>query len=171
MLPTDHPEPWLRGSLPGIHPALQPAAHAFVMAGEDVTAATADLTSDQVWMTPGGIASIGFHVAHLAGSTDRLLTYARGETLSPIQRQQLERERTLVEHRPSLAELIEAWRTQVERALQQLRSTPPHTLFEPRAVGRAKLPSNVLGLLFHAAEHASRHTGQVVTTAKLVRTR
>jgi uncharacterized damage-inducible protein DinB len=27
----------------------------------------------------------------------------------------------------------------------------------------------VLGLLFHAAEHASRHTGQVVTTTKIVR--
>jgi uncharacterized damage-inducible protein DinB len=42
-------------------------------------------------------------------------------------------------------------------------------LLDPRLVGRAQLPSNVLGLLFHAAEHTMRHTGQVITTAKIVR--
>jgi uncharacterized damage-inducible protein DinB len=43
------------------------------------------------------------------------------------------------------------------------------SLLDFRGVGRAQLPSNVLGLLFHAAEHASRHTGQVVTTAKMLK--
>jgi hypothetical protein len=69
------PEPWLRGPLPGIPPLLQPAAHAFVMAREDVTAAVAGLTPDALWLEPGGIAPVGFHLAHLAGSTDRLLTW------------------------------------------------------------------------------------------------
>jgi uncharacterized damage-inducible protein DinB len=36
-------------------------------------------------------------------------------------------------------------------------------------VGRAKLPSTVLGLLFHAAEHTQRHVGQLLVTAKVVR--
>ena len=53
--------------------------------------------------------------------------------------------------------------------LAQLAATPESSLTDPRTVGRAKLPSTVLGLLFHAAEHASRHTGQVVTTARFVR--
>jgi uncharacterized damage-inducible protein DinB len=163
------PEPWLRGPLPGVPSLLQPAAHAFVMASEDVTTAIAGLTSEQLWRAPGGVASAGFHLAHLAGSTDRLLTYARGEALSDMQRHTLERERTLSEIRPALHQLLTTWQTAVADALEQLSSTPEASLLEPRVVGRARLPSTVLGLLFHAAEHASRHTGQIVTTAKLVR--
>jgi uncharacterized damage-inducible protein DinB len=163
------PEPWLRGPLPGIPPLLQPAAHALVMAREDVDAALTGLTADQVWLEPGGIASLGFHVAHLAGSTDRLLTYARGESLTEAQRAALARERTLTEHRPAPQSLLMAWHEVVAAALRQLSLTPEATLLQPRLVGRARLPSSVLGLLFHAAEHASRHTGQIVTTSKLVR--
>jgi len=163
------PEPWLRGPLPGIPAVLQPAAHAFVMAGEDVTNAVDGLTDDQLWLTPGGITPLGFHIAHLTGSTDRLLTYARGEALSDVQKQALASEGSITDARPTLDQLLSAWHTGVDAALQQLSSTPEQTLHERRLVGRAQLPSTVLGLLFHAAEHASRHTGQVVTTAKLVR--
>ena len=35
-------------------------------------------------------------------------------------------------------------------------------------VGRAKLPSNTIGLLVHAAEHTARHVGQLMTTAKVL---
>ena len=163
------PEPWLRGPLPGVPALLQPAAHAFLMAREDVTAAVDGLTIEQLWRRPGGIASAGFHLAHLSGSTDRLLTYARGEALSDIQRDTLERERSLSAIQPALTDLVAAWHTAVADAVRQLSSTAESSLLEPRVVGRARLPSTVLGLLFHAAEHASRHTGQVVTTAKLVR--
>lgn len=163
------PEPWLRGPIAGVPLLLQPAAHAFLMAEEDVTTAVADLTIEQFWREPGGIASAGFHLAHLAGSTDRLLTYARGETLSEVQRERLDRERKLSTSRPAPAALLTAWQTGVASAIVQLQSTPESSLLEPRLVGRARLPSTVLGLLFHAAEHASRHTGQIVTTAKLVR--
>jgi uncharacterized damage-inducible protein DinB len=113
--------------------------------------------------------SLGFHLAHLAGSTDRLLTYARGEPLSDAQRSALVREQRIGEVRPSLEALLEDWRGTVTAALQQLAGTAEPTLQEPRHVGRAQLPSTVLGLLFHTAEHAARHTGQIVTTAKLVR--
>ncbi len=163
------PEPWLRGPVPGIHALLQPAAHAFQMAREDVTAAVAGLTPAQVWDTPGGVTSVGFHVAHLSGSTDRLLTYARGAALDERQRAALERERTLAQDKPPLDGLLAEWHAMVDRALAQLAATDPSTLADPRTVGRAKLPSTVLGLLFHAAEHASRHTGQIVTTSKMVR--
>lgn len=163
------PEPWLRGPLPGIPSLLQPAAHAFVMAREDVEHAMHGLTEEQLWRQPGGITPLGFHVAHLSGSTDRLLTYARGETLSTAQRETLAREGHLVTSRPPPEQILATWQQTVDAALAQLASTPESALVDPRFVGRARLPSTVLGLIFHAAEHASRHTGQIVTTAKLVR--
>ena len=163
------PEPWLRGPVAGISARLQPPAHAFIMAREDVAAAVAGLTAEHVWARPAGIAPVGFHVAHLAGSTDRLLTYARGEMLSEAQRGALAAERTLADTRPPLDALIATLDDAIRRALDQLAATPDAILGEPRAVGQLHLPSTVLGLLFHAAEHASRHTGQVVTTATLVR--
>lgn len=162
-------EPWLRGPVPGIQPLLQPAAHALIMAREDVTAAVAGLADADLWRQPNGVTPLGFHLAHLSGSTDRLFTYARGEALSPEQRQALDAERTLSTVRPSLDDLLAAWHRTVDAALAQLRQTPEASLLEAREVGRAKLPSTVLGLLFHAAEHASRHTGQVVTTARALK--
>jgi uncharacterized damage-inducible protein DinB len=163
------PEPWLRGAMPGIPAALQPAAHALVMAREDVTAAVDGISADQLWARPGGITPLGFHVAHISGSTDRLLTYARGEALNAAQKEVLGFERALLETRPALEQLLTTWHRTVDAALQQLGSTPEPSLTDARAVGKAQLPSTVLGLLFHAAEHAARHTGQIVTTAKLLR--
>jgi uncharacterized damage-inducible protein DinB len=166
---TPLPEPWLRGPLPGIPALLQPAAHAFVMAREDVETAVRGLSAAEAWMAPPGVTSIGFHVAHLSASTDRLLTYARGEALDDAQRQVLARERMVAVERPAIDGLLAAWLATVDRALAQLAATQESTLGDARTVGRAQLPSTVLGLLFHAAEHASRHTGQIVTTARLVR--
>lgn len=166
---TSAPEPWLRGPVEGISPSLQPVAHAFVMALEDASAAAAGLSSDQLWLRPGEAASAGFHLIHLAGSTDRLLTYARGEGLSDAQRTALAAEQALAEPHPSLEALLAGWQSVIQSALTQLAATPEPSLAEPRFVGRARLPSTVLGLLFHAAEHAQRHTGQLVTTAKIVR--
>jgi uncharacterized damage-inducible protein DinB len=161
-------EAWLRGPLPGVDPFLMPPAHALVQCREDVEAALSGLSPAELAVRPGGAASVAFHVRHIAGSLDRLLTYARGEALSDAQRAAARGEK---EERPGqdaaalLAELAEA----VEAALAQYRATARETLLEPRAVGRAGAPSTVLGLLVHAAEHAQRHTGQVITTAKVVR--
>jgi uncharacterized damage-inducible protein DinB len=138
------------------------------LAREDVDAALSRLTEAHLWHRPGGIASLGFHLAHLAASTDRLLTYARGAALNEAQRAALARERSIADIRPPLADLLGDWRGAVEAALRQLAATPEAALLEPRLVGRAQLPSTVLGVLFHAAEHAARHAGQIVTTAKLV---
>ncbi len=166
-----HPEfePWLRGPVPGIPPLLQPPAHAFIHVREDVERAVEGLTPEETWTCPGGAASIGFHLAHVAGSTDRLLTYARGESLSAAQFSALAAEREVANTRPSVESLVDQWRTTVERALQQLASTSETTLLEPRTVGRQRLPSTVLGLIFHSAEHAQRHGGQIITTANIVR--
>jgi DinB superfamily len=163
------PEPWLRGPLPGIAPLLQPPAHAFVMAREDVEAQVSGLTAEQLWARPGGAASVGFHLAHLSGSTDRLLTYARGDALSHTQRAALDAERELAVARPALGSLLDSWRATVANALQQIAGTPESALLDVRFVGRGRIPSTVIGLTFHAAEHAQRHVGQIIVTAKVVR--
>ena len=166
---TPRPEPWLRGPLPGIPEPLQPVAHALTAALEDVAGAAADLSPTQLWARPGGAASVGFHLLHLAGSTDRLLTYARGEALSESQRAALAAEQTMLEPHHSAHDLLRAWQAVVDRALLQLVQTPEDLLGSPRLVGRAQLPATVRGLLFHAAEHAQRHVGQIITTAKIIR--
>ena len=163
------PEVWLRGPVDGVPPLLQPVAHGLLQCREEVANLLAQLTSEQIWTTPAGAASIGFHVRHAAGSLDRLFTYARGEQLSADQRAAL-----AAENHPDLApnvgaRLSASFAEAVERAVAQLRTTDPARLLDGRGVGRAQLPSTVLGLLFHAAEHTQRHAGQAVTTAKFLR--
>ena len=71
-------EPWARGPLEGVNPLIAPVLYVFDHAREDLAKWTADLTEEQLWATPYGFGSVGFHLRHLAGSTDRLLTYAEG---------------------------------------------------------------------------------------------
>ena len=162
------PEVWLRGPIAGFAPELMPVAHSLLQVLEEVDAVIRPLSFEELWARPGGAASVGFHVKHLAGSLDRLLTYARGESLTETQRSALDGE-----ERPGLANdqpaiLLRAASEAIESALQQVRTTPVETLDSSRSVGRAGLPSTVRGLLFHAAEHAQRHAGQIATTAKIV---
>jgi hypothetical protein len=161
------PEVWLRGPIEGVPSLLQPAAHALLQTLEDVGNTIVELSTEQIWTSPGGAASVGFHVLHLIGSTDRLLTYARGESLSDAQKSRLIAERNPV--RVDAGSLMEDLRRAMDAALDQLRTTPLASLEQARSVGRAALPTTVLGLLFHTGEHAQRHAGQVVTTAKIVR--
>ncbi|HEX2203879.1 MAG TPA: DinB family protein [Longimicrobium sp.] len=163
------PEAWLRGPLEGVAPLLMPAAHALVGAAEDIERAVEGLDVDQLWGSMAGAATLGFHLKHVAGSLDRLLTYARGEALTGDQRAFLAAETSPGDPAAPAAALVAGVHAAVERALAQLRATRPETLLEPRGVGREQLPSTVLGLLFHAAEHTQRHTGQIVTTARIVR--
>ena len=162
------PEVWLRGAVDGIPPLLQPAAHALLQTLADVESVLSELSTEQIWTSPGGAAAtVGYHVMHRAGSTDRLLTYARGETLSDAQRARLATEKN--PPRVDAGSLMEDLRGAFDAALAQLRHTPESSLQEARTVGRAALPTTVLGLLFHTGEHAQRHAGQIVTTGKIVR--
>src|SRR3954469_19427563 len=95
-------EVWLRGPIDGITPLLQPAAHAIQQVGEDVIPIVQGLTPAQLWARPGGAGAIGFHLAHLPGSLDRLLTYSRAEPLSAGQLEALAAERTVHDDRPEL---------------------------------------------------------------------
>jgi uncharacterized damage-inducible protein DinB len=160
------PEVWLRGPVAGIPPLLQPAAHSLLQCREELTAALEGLTPEQIWQRTNGAASIGFHARHAAGSLDRLLTYARGEPLSAAQWAALASEETPDTGADAAARLLAAFDAAVDRALAQLKSTDEARLLDARGVGRAQLPSTVVGLLFHAAEHTQRHIGQLVTTRK-----
>jgi uncharacterized damage-inducible protein DinB len=158
---------WLRGPLPGITPVLQPVAHAILQAQTEVQQALDHFPEARLWDKPAGSASVAFHLQHLAGVLDRLFTYARGELLSERQLNTLQKEGK-EDNNIHMAELIQFFNNQVEGALNQLKYTTAGSLMEPRGVGRKQIPSTVLGLLFHAAEHTQRHTGQLLVTAKVL---
>lgn len=162
-------EVWLRGPIAGITPLLQPAAHALVQVREDVEPVVASLTPEQLWARPGGVASVGFHMAHLPGSLDRLLTYSRAASLSDDQLVILAGERSIHANQPSVADLLQRLATGFDAALAYLRTVDERSLLLSREVGRKRLPSTTLGLIFHAAEHSSRHAGQIVTLSAIVR--
>ncbi len=162
-------EVWLRGPLPDMPPLLQPVAHALLQAREEVAALMQGFPDTLLWERPAGVASVGFHLQHLSGVLDRLLTYARQEYLSREQLEALGNEGKWPTATCHTQELVQAFHQQVARALEQLRQTEEKTLLEPRGVGRAQIPSTHLGLLVHAAEHTQRHVGQLSVTARILR--
>lgn len=161
-------EAWLAGPIEGVDPVLMPAAHAFVQARDDIDRLLSGLQPAEIWARAGQSASIGYHAVHLAGATDRLLTYARGDALSTAQIAAMREEAQTSGLDP------DALRAHVHRAidaaLTQIRSTPASAVFDRREVGRQRLPSTVLGLIFHAAEHATRHAGQIATLCRVAGT-
>lgn len=161
------PEVWLRGPIDGVPAHLQPVAHSLLQCREELGQLLAGMPAARIWSSNGHAASIGFHVRHAIGSLDRLCTYARGAMLSDAQRDVLARE---LQPDPELTadDLLAAFEAGVSRALDQLRDTAEAALLDRRLVGRGQLPSTVIGLLFHAAEHTQRHVGQAVTTARFV---
>jgi len=162
-------EVWQRGPLPGVTPMLQPVAHALMQAGEELNSFMKDFPSALLWVRPAGMASAGFHLQHLSGVLDRVFTYARAEGLSPFQFAQLEEEGKDAAHGYTTAELVERFNKQLELALAQIRETDPQILPDYRGIGRAGLPSTVIGLLVHGAEHTMRHLGQLMVTAAVVK--
>jgi uncharacterized damage-inducible protein DinB len=164
------PEVWQRGPVAGIPSLLQPVAHALLQAREEVDALMNDFPSRYLWQKPAGVASVGFHLQHLTGVLDRLFTYARNESLSPAQREWLAGEGKSFESDNPVQELINRFNSQVDQALQQLANTDEQTLTDFRGIGRAQLPSTVLGLLFHSAEHTQRHVGQLFVTVRVLLT-
>ena len=157
------PEAWLNGPVHGIPSLFQPVAHALVQARADVTAHTQGITAEVLWANRGA-ATAGFHLLHAANALDRLFTYARGELLSDAQKATLRGEHPELDAEALAHHLSGA----IDRALAQLADTEPDTAFEERRVGRSGGPSNVIGLLFHAGEHTTRHVGQFITTIKLL---
>ena len=113
-------EVWLRGPIVGVPPLLQPVAHALLQAREEVTELLADFPAAKLAERPLGLASVGFHLRHLAGVLDRTFTYARGEALSEAQLAYLAAEGQPPTHLGAVPELVQAFAQQVEAALAQL---------------------------------------------------
>jgi len=160
-------EAWLDGKLENFSLVKMPAAHALAQARYEIENAP-ELNSEELTARPNNASSAAFHLKHIAGSIDRLLTYARDENLSEKQFEFLKLETSEnadLNFENLQSEAVKA----IDDALEFLKNIPEENLFDTRFVGREKLPSNVFGLLFHIAEHAARHVGQFVTTAKIVK--
>jgi uncharacterized damage-inducible protein DinB len=167
--PPTAPEPWLRGTLTDIDPIRRQVLHALELTAEDAARWCDPLTDAQLLARPSGLPPIAFHLRHIARSLDRLLTYAEGNQLSPEQLNALKTELGTTDDDPSIAAAARAeFRTALETAAVRIRAIPPRLFIEHRGIGRKQLPTTVASLLVHCADHTQRHTGQFVTTAKVV---
>lgn len=171
---TPYTEPWLRGTHTDVPAAARAVLHALELALDDLTKWTAGLTDAEVHSQPLGLTSIAFHLRHIAGSTDRILTYAEGNQLSQEQLAALKLENADAgQHREgnleTLAELLAAVEIAFSDAAERIRVLATADLNTPRFVGRKQLPTSIGGAMIHVADHTLRHTGQVVTTAKVVK--
>lgn len=158
---------WQRGPVDGVPEMLQPVAHVVLQVGESVREIVEPLTEAQWNARPASVASVAFHVRHIIGVLDRLFSYARGDALTDAQFVALraEGQPVTINEMPRLLDRLDA---QIANALSELKSTDPAILGEYRGVGRAQLPSTVIGCLVHAAEHGMRHVGQLSVTARIV---
>jgi DinB family protein len=159
---------WQRGPIDGVPATLQPVAHILLQVRDSVHELTDGLTVEQFNARPAGVASVAFHVRHIPGVIDRLFTYARGESLNDLQFAALRGEGGPLSG-SDIAPAIAAVDARVDAALAELKTIDPSTLGDFRGVGRAKLPSTVIGCLVHGAEHAMRHVGQLSVTARVSR--
>jgi len=159
------PEAWLRGPIPGMPDAAMPLFFTFAQVREDLRRSTAGLATEDVWRKIGNIAPLGFHLRHIGGSVDRLLTYLEDRQLSGSQLEALKQE---LSPGAGIEELLSGLDASFRDAETRLRNLRFDSLQAPRYVGRKRLPTTVMGLLVHIAEHTQRHLGQAITTARLL---
>ncbi|WP_295771848.1 DinB family protein [uncultured Mucilaginibacter sp.] len=166
---SKQPEVWLRGPLDDVPALLQPVAHALLQAREEITDLMNGFPEQALWTKPASLASPAFHLQHLTGVLDRLFTYIRQEQLSQRQLDYLAAEGNPNANSTNVAGLVQSFSNQIDLALVQIKTQDPQTLIEFRGVGRAQLPSTVIGLYTHAAEHTMRHLGQLLVTVGVLR--
>jgi hypothetical protein len=169
MSETKLPEVWLRGRLADVPALLQPVAHALLQAREELNELMVGFPETLLWEKLVGMASPGFHLQHLTGVLDRLFTYAQGGVLSEEQLAYLAAEGKQGEGEANVGSLVNAFNQKIDAVLQQLKTTDESTLTDRRGVGRAQLPSTVIGLYTHSAEHTMRHLGQLIVTVKVLK--
>jgi uncharacterized damage-inducible protein DinB len=169
--PTDTPytEPWLRGTHADVAAAGRAVLNAIELSLDDLTKWTAGLTDAEVHSRPLGLPSIAFHLRHIARSVDRILTYAEGGQLSREQLAALKTELDGEGKLESLAVLLAQVEISFNDADDRIRVLASADLNTPRFVGRKQLPTSIGGAMIHVADHTQRHTGQVVTTAKVIK--
>jgi len=159
-------EPWLSGPIEGVHPLVAPLIHSFTQVREDAAAWTDGLTPEQLWAEPQGAGSVGFHIRHAGGAAERLCTYLMGQQLNEQQVAAAKAEKTGGASREQLLAELNGRLDAVEAAVKSL---DPAVYAEARGVGKKMLPTTVMGLIVHIAEHTQRHVGEAIVTAKWVR--
>lgn len=161
-------EVWLRNEpIADLSPILQPAANALLEAAEEITSFLEDFPVEKLWANPAGSASVGFHLLHIRGFLDRLLTYADGNALSESQLSYLQSENKI--QSIDLKTLHENTLQFIHTTIEKLKTYPENTFTQTRFVGRAQIPTTTIGLLFHAAEHTMRHVGQLLVTVRVLK--
>lgn len=160
-------EPWLSGTITGTHPVLAALLYSFQQAREDLEKWTLGLTQEQIWRRVGEVAPVGFHIRHIAGSVDRLITYASKGALTEAQLAELRAEQQIPG--PSRDELFELLEKKLAHAAEIVRGIDPATLGDTREIGRKKTPVPLGILLVHISEHTQRHVGAAIVTSKIVR--
>lgn len=161
-------EVWMQGPIQDMPSFVQPVAHTLLQVDRDIESLiTPDLQS-LLWIKPYGVASIAFHLQHIAGVIDRMHTYAIDKSLSDEQFVYLKKEG--VESAELTTDILKRnISATIQEVLNQLKNTTEITLKETRFLGRKKIPTTQIGLLFHAAEHAQRHYGQLLVTVNILK--
>jgi len=121
------------------------------------------LTDEQVWWRAGEQSnSIGNLLLHLEGNLRQWVVCGAGA------REDLrERDREFAERRVvPRAELLAALRAVVAEAGEVLARLDPAALLETRRV--QGLDVTLLAAIFHAVEHFSMHTGQIILLTKML---
>ena len=162
-------EVWLRGPVDGIILVLQPVAHALLQAQEEIHELMKDFPDALLWIRPAQAASAGFHLQHISGVLDRLFSYATGNALSNEQLVALKAEGIDDGTGVTSVQLVRTIDERIDQSIQQLKQLSYEDCLQPRGVGRAQIPSTVLGLLVHSAEHTMRHLGQLLVTVKVIK--
>ncbi len=166
MTPNDQQEPWLRGTLTDLPAVPRAVVHALELAREDIDKWCGDLGDTELNARVSGIAPVAFHLKHIGGSLDRLLTYAEGSRLTPEQIAAMKSELDSV---TTGKEVFAGLHAAFLRSMERIRALAAVNLEDARTVGGKQLPTSVGGLLVHVADHTQRHVGQAITTAKVVR--
>src|SRR5690606_2747784 len=162
------PEFWLSGPVEGVPALLQPVAHALLQVNREIQEIMEDFPENRLWERPGGVASAAFHLEHIPGVIDRLKTYAEGNLLNEIQMEYLKQEG--FERKDKTKEVLcKKLEVKIKETINWIKTIDPGSLTEARYVGRKKIPTSLIGLLFHSAEHSMRHTRQLLVTAKILK--
>lgn len=161
-------EVWLREEfIPDLSPILQPAGNALLEAAEETTSFLENFPESKLWEKPFGSASVGFHLLHISGFLDRLLTYADGNILSESQLEYLQKENEI--HAVDAQTLLSKTLNSIHQAIEKLKTYPENSFTDIRFVGRNKIKTTLIGLIFHSAEHTMRHVGQLLVTTRILK--
>jgi hypothetical protein len=162
-------EVWLRGPVENIPALLQPVAHALLQSNEEAQVIMENFPEKHLWQRPAGVAPPAFHLQHLTGVLDRLFTYAKEQSLTDEQLHYLSIEGDPEKSSLKVSAMLNAFHKQVNLSLKQLSETNPGVLTHKREIGRQKIPTTLIGLYVHAAEHTMRHIGQLLVTVRVIK--